>query len=131
MTGRGEAASGHIPVSSWNDRTRPIIRDRTLTASGFDLPGKLRRMTGRGGGYRDRTRWSTGARPVQRPITRSGDGLQDDRTRWWSPGPDAVVKQHCVRCSVRSSVRSLFFTLFHSELRRDFSQSSSNSKRHR
>jgi hypothetical protein len=131
MTGRGGAASGHTPVSSWSDRTRPVRTDRTRSESGRGELGNSSRMTGRGGGNRDRTRWSTEARPVQRPVTRSGVGLLDDRTRWWTPGPDAVVKHHCVRCSVRSSVRSLFFALLRSELRRDFSQSGSNSKRHK
>jgi hypothetical protein len=42
--------------------------DRTLTESSQILPEKLKRMTGRGGGGRDQTRWSATARPVQRPI---------------------------------------------------------------
>jgi hypothetical protein len=125
MIERGGAASDHSPVSSWNDRRRPVRHDRTLTESGHRLPGKLKRMTGRGGDSRDRTRWSATTRPVQRPVTDPGEVLWDDRTRWWSPEPDAVVKQHRVRCSVRS----LFNAFLQSDLRRDFYQSSSNSKR--
>jgi hypothetical protein len=129
MTGRGKAASDQSLVSSWSDRTRPVRHDRTLTESGHMLPEKLKRMTGRGGGGRDRTRWSATTRPVQRLVIDLREVLQDDRMRWWTPGPDAVVKQHRVRFSVRSSVRSLFNTFLQSDLRRDFSQSSSNSKR--
>jgi hypothetical protein len=44
------------------------MHDQMLTESGHILPGKLKRMTGRGGGGRDRTRWSATARPVQRPV---------------------------------------------------------------
>jgi hypothetical protein len=44
------------------------MHDRTLTESGHTLPGKLKRMTGRGDGGRDRTRWSATARPVQCPV---------------------------------------------------------------
>jgi hypothetical protein len=58
MTGRSGAASGQSPVRSWSDQTRPVRHDRTLTESGQRLLGKLKRMTGRGGGGRDRTRWS-------------------------------------------------------------------------
>jgi hypothetical protein len=58
MTGRDGVASGQSPVSSWCDRTRPVRDDRTLTESGQSLPGNPTRMTGRGGGGRDRTRWS-------------------------------------------------------------------------
>jgi hypothetical protein len=129
MTGRGMAVSDQSPVSSWSDRTCPVRDDRTLTESGQRLPEKLKRMTGRGGGGRDWTWWSATSRPVQRPVTDPREVLRDDRTRWWTLGPDAVVKQHRVRFSVRSSVRSLFNTFLQSYLRRDFSQSSSNSKR--
>jgi hypothetical protein len=45
------------------------MHDRTLTESGHILPGKLKRMTGRGGGGRDRTQWSVEMRPMQRLIT--------------------------------------------------------------
>jgi hypothetical protein len=86
MTGRGKAASGQGPVSSWNDRTRPIRHDQTLTESGHRLPGKLKRMTGRGGDGRDRTRWSATTCPVQRPVTDLREVLRDDRTRWWTSG---------------------------------------------
>jgi hypothetical protein len=48
-----------------------------LTASGHVLPGKLKRMTGRGGGYRDRTRWSAEAHPVQRPVRDFEEKLQE------------------------------------------------------
>jgi hypothetical protein len=58
LTGRGGAASSQSPVSSWSDRTRPVRDDRTLIESGQRLPGKLKCMTGRVGGGRDRTRWS-------------------------------------------------------------------------
>jgi hypothetical protein len=58
MTGRDGAASGQSPVSSWRDRTRPVRDDRTLTESGQSLSGNPTRMTGRGGGGRDRTGWS-------------------------------------------------------------------------
>jgi hypothetical protein len=129
MTGHGGAAFGHSPVSSWNDRTRPVRHDQTLTESGHRLPEKLKRMTGGGGGHRDRTRWSATTRPVQRPVTDPGEVLWDDRMCWWSPEPDTVVKQHRVRCSVRCSVRSLFNAFLQFDLRCDFYQSSSNSKR--
>jgi hypothetical protein len=49
MTGRGGAASGHTPVSSWSDRTRPVRTDRTRTESGRGLSGKVIAD--------DRTRW--------------------------------------------------------------------------
>jgi hypothetical protein len=58
LTGHGGAASGQSPVSSWRDRTRPVRDDRTRTESGQRLPGNPTRMTGRGGGVRDRTQWS-------------------------------------------------------------------------
>jgi hypothetical protein len=58
LTGRDGATSGQSPVSSWCDRTRPVRDDRTLTESDQSLPGNPTRMTGRGGGGRDRTRWS-------------------------------------------------------------------------
>jgi hypothetical protein len=116
MTGRGGAASGHSPGSSWNDRPRPVRHDRTLTESGHKFFEKLKRMTGHGGGGRDRTRWSAMTRPMQRPVTDPGEVLRDDRTRWWTPGPDVLVKQHRVRCSVRSSVRSLLNAFLQSDL---------------
>jgi hypothetical protein len=80
-----EAASGRIPVSSWNDqtrlimhdRTRPIMHDRTLTESGHKLPEKLKQMTRRGGGCWDRTRWSAEARPMQRPVRDFDEKLQE------------------------------------------------------
>jgi hypothetical protein len=81
MTRRGKAASSQSPVSSWNDRTRPVRHDRTLIGSGQILPLKLKRMTGRGGGGRDRTRWSATMRPVQRSVTDPREVLWDDRTR--------------------------------------------------
>jgi hypothetical protein len=34
LTGRGGAAFGQIPISSWHDRTRPVRADWTLTESG-------------------------------------------------------------------------------------------------
>jgi hypothetical protein len=40
-------------------------------------------MTGRGGRYRDRTRWSTEARSVQRPVRGFEEKLRE--------GPDALV----------------------------------------
>jgi hypothetical protein len=58
LTGRGGAASGQSPVSSWRDQTRPVRDDRTLTEFGQSLPGNLTRMTGRGDGGRDQMRWS-------------------------------------------------------------------------
>jgi hypothetical protein len=58
LTGRDGAASSQSPVSSWHDRTCPVRDDRTLIESGQSLPGNLTRMTGRGGGGWDRTRWS-------------------------------------------------------------------------
>jgi hypothetical protein len=58
LTGRGRAASDQSLVSSWRDRTCPVRDDRTLTESGQNLPGNPTRMTGRGGGVRDRTQWS-------------------------------------------------------------------------
>jgi hypothetical protein len=58
LTGRDGAASGQSLVSSWHDQTRPVRDDRTLTESDQSLPGNPTRMTGRGGGGRDRTRWS-------------------------------------------------------------------------
>jgi hypothetical protein len=67
------------------------MHDRTLTESGHRLPGKLKRMTGRGGDGRDWTRWSATTRPVQRPVTNLREVLWDDRTRWWTLRPDAVV----------------------------------------
>jgi hypothetical protein len=51
------------------------MHDRTLTESGQNLPEKLKWMTGRGGGGRDRTRWSATTRPMQRPITELGEDL--------------------------------------------------------
>jgi hypothetical protein len=57
-------------------------------------------MTGRSGGGQDRTWWSATARPVQRPVIDPEEILQDDQTRWWTPGPDAVVKQHRVKAQV-------------------------------
>jgi hypothetical protein len=74
-------------------------------------------MTGRGGGYQDRMRWSTTTCPVERPVIGLRESLHDDRTRWWSPGLDAVVKHHCVRFNVRSQ----FNVFLQSDLRRDFS----------
>jgi hypothetical protein len=50
LTGRGGAAFGQSPVSSWHDRTCPVRDDRTLIESGQSLPENLTRMTGRGGG---------------------------------------------------------------------------------
>jgi hypothetical protein len=82
MTERGGAASDYSPVSSWNDRTRPIRHDQTLIESSHILSRKLKRMTGRGGGDRDRTRWSATARPVQRPVIDPKEILRDDRMRW-------------------------------------------------
>jgi hypothetical protein len=58
LTGRDGVASDQSPVSSWRDRTRSVRDDRTLTESGQSLPGNPTRMTGRGGGGRDRMRWS-------------------------------------------------------------------------
>jgi hypothetical protein len=58
LTERDGAAFSQSPVSSWRDRTRPVRDDRTLTESGQSLPGNPTRMTGHGGGGRDRTRWS-------------------------------------------------------------------------
>jgi hypothetical protein len=58
LTGRGGAASGQSLVSSWRNRTRPVRDDQTLTESGQRLLGNLTRMTGHGGGDRDRTQWS-------------------------------------------------------------------------
>jgi hypothetical protein len=54
---------------------RLIMHDRTLTESDQILPGKLKRMTGRGGEDRDRTRWSATTRPMQRPVTDLGEDL--------------------------------------------------------
>jgi cytochrome c-type biogenesis protein CcmH/NrfG len=48
-------------------------------------------MTERGGGGRDRTRWSATTRPVQRLVTDLREVLRDDQTRWWMLGPDTVV----------------------------------------
>jgi hypothetical protein len=61
LTGHGGAASGQSLVSSWSDWTCPVRADRTQIESGRRLPGKLKRMTRRGGGVRDRTRWSNSA----------------------------------------------------------------------
>jgi hypothetical protein len=47
LTGRGGAASGQSPISSWHDRTRPIIGDRTQTESGQGPPENPLRVTGR------------------------------------------------------------------------------------
>jgi hypothetical protein len=58
LTGRDGAASGQSLVSSWRDQTRLVRDDRTLTESDQSLPGNPTRMTGRGGGGQDRTRWS-------------------------------------------------------------------------
>jgi hypothetical protein len=65
MTGRGGrltrrdgAAFGQSPLSSRHEQTRPVRDDRTLTESDQSLPGNPTRMTGRGGGGRDLTRWS-------------------------------------------------------------------------
>jgi hypothetical protein len=77
MTGRGGGSSGHSPVSSWNDRTRPIMHDRMLIESGHILLGKLKRMTGRGGGGWDRTRWSAATRLMQRSVTDLGEDLRE------------------------------------------------------
>jgi hypothetical protein len=127
LIGRAGAASGQSSISSWRDRMRLVRADRTWTESGQRSPGNPSCMTGRGGRVRDRTQWSQRRvwSSVRSEVLESC--LQDDRTRWWSPGPDAVVKQH----RVRSSVRSLFFAFLQSDLRRDFSQSSYNSKRHK
>jgi hypothetical protein len=51
------------------------MHDRTLTESGHILPGKLKRMTGRGGGGRDRTQWLAETRLMQRPVTDLGEDL--------------------------------------------------------
>jgi hypothetical protein len=51
------------------------MHDQTLTESGHKMPKKLKQMTGHGGGCRDRTRWSTEARPMQRPVTDLGEDL--------------------------------------------------------
>jgi hypothetical protein len=45
------------------------MHDRTLTESGQILPGKLKRMTGCGGGGRDQKQWSAETRPMQRLVT--------------------------------------------------------------
>jgi hypothetical protein len=69
LTGRGGAASGQSPVSSWHDRTRPVRYDRMLTESIQRSP--------REPNTHDRTRWwgqgpnavVTTSRPVQRLVT--------------------------------------------------------------
>jgi hypothetical protein len=69
LTGRGGAASGQSPVSSWHDQTRPVRADRMLTESGQRSPGELNTL--------DRTQWwglgpdavVTTSCPVQRPVT--------------------------------------------------------------
>jgi hypothetical protein len=53
------------------------MHDRTLKEFGHILPGKLKRMTGRGGGGRDRTRWSAETRPMQRPVIDLGEDLRE------------------------------------------------------
>jgi hypothetical protein len=53
------------------------MHDRTLTESGHILPGKLKRMTERGGGGWDRTRWSAETRPMQRPVTDLEEELRE------------------------------------------------------
>jgi hypothetical protein len=53
------------------------MHDQTLTEFGQELPGKLKWMTGRDGGGRDRTQWSATARPVQRPVRDLGEDLQE------------------------------------------------------
>jgi hypothetical protein len=53
------------------------MHDRTLTESGHILPGKLKRMTGHGGGGRDRTRWSATVRSVQRMVRDLGEDLRE------------------------------------------------------
>jgi hypothetical protein len=58
LTGCDGAASGQSPVSSWRNRTRPVRDDWMLIESGQSLPGNPTRMTGHGGGGRDRMRWS-------------------------------------------------------------------------
>jgi hypothetical protein len=50
LTGRGGAASGQSPVSSWRDQTRPVRADRMRTESGQRSLGNTSRMTERGGG---------------------------------------------------------------------------------
>jgi hypothetical protein len=49
MTGRGGAASGQSPVSSWRDQTRLVIGDRTRTESGQGPPENPLRVTERAG----------------------------------------------------------------------------------
>jgi hypothetical protein len=51
------------------------MHDQTLTESGHIFSGKLKRMTGRGGGGRDRTRWLAEMRPMQRPVIDLGEDL--------------------------------------------------------
>jgi hypothetical protein len=53
-------ASGLSPVSSLNDRTHPIVRDRTRPASDHHSAALCpsERMTGRAGPVKDRTRRS-------------------------------------------------------------------------
>jgi hypothetical protein len=53
------------------------MHDQTLTESGHILPGKLKWMTGRGGGGRDRTQWSAETRPMQRLVTDLEEELQE------------------------------------------------------
>jgi hypothetical protein len=53
------------------------MHDQTLIESGHILPGKLKRMTGRGGGGWDRTRWSAATRPMQRPVIDLGEDLRE------------------------------------------------------
>jgi hypothetical protein len=52
------------------------MHDRTLTESGHIFLRKLKRMTGRGGGGRDRTRWSAETRLMQHPATNLEEELQ-------------------------------------------------------
>jgi hypothetical protein len=72
MTGRSGAASGHTPVSSWSNRTRPVRADQTRTESGRGSFGKF---------------------------------IAHDWTRWWIPGPDAVVNNDASGAAFGHKVR--------------------------
>jgi hypothetical protein len=81
------------------DRKRRVIRG--LRSARCALTGRGGRLTGRGGaasGHSPVSSWSDRTCPVRADRTQTESGrrssgklIAHDRTRWWIPGPDAVV----------------------------------------